>query len=77
MPRKMTKAQFKALRAAANRERGNICPTVGVNAAASDALVAALDRAGFITWDGEPWKSAPRINDAGRAALEEEKADAA
>jgi hypothetical protein len=69
MPRDLTKAQLRALCNAAGRERGNICPTVGVYAAASDALVAALDRAGFVTWDGEAWKSAPRVNDAGRAAL--------
>lgn len=65
----LSPAQFKALSLAALRVRGNICPTVGVHAAASDALVKALADKGFVQWDGEPWQSAPRINEAGRCAV--------
>lgn len=67
---KLTNAGRKALLRAANREGGNLCPVVGVHAAAETRLLEALDRCGFIAWDGgAPFKGAPRITDAGRAAL--------
>jgi hypothetical protein len=70
----LTKAQRKALCRAAKRERGNICPIPGVHANAETMLLDALDRRGFIAWDGPSpatphMRGAPRINDAGRAAL--------
>lgn len=67
---KLTEAQRRALSTAAKRERGNICPTRGVHAAASDQLVAALDRRGFIDWiGGGPYGGVPVISQAGRDAL--------
>ena len=65
----ITKAMLKSLTAAATRNRANICPIKGVHAAAEGALIEAMDRVGFIAWDGEPYKSVPRINDHGREAL--------
>jgi hypothetical protein len=70
MERTISEAQIFALRIAARRERGNIRPVLGPQSVA-DNIVAALDRRGFVTWDGEPDKSAPRINDAGRAVVAE------
>ena len=66
----LTKPQAKALRHAAKREGGNLCPVVGVFANAETMLLNALDRKGLIAWDGgQPHKGAPRINSAGRAAI--------
>jgi len=56
---------LKALRNAAARERGNICPIAGLHAAAETQLLAALDRRGLITWNG----AVPRISDAGRLTV--------
>lgn len=66
--RVLSKAMLKALRNAASRERGNICPIAGVHANAEVMLLKAIEKRGFIEWDGDPWKSAPRVNDAGRTA---------
>jgi hypothetical protein len=63
-------AQRKALMKAASRERANICPVIGVHAAAEQSLIEALDRRGFILWDGP----VPRISDAGRKAVESHRA---
>lgn len=57
--------QFKVLSLAASRERGNVCPTVGVHAAAQKAVLRALEKKGLIYVDNY----APRINEAGRAAI--------
>lgn len=68
----LSEAQMKALAKAASRERGNFCPIVGVRAAAETALLTALDKRGFVQWDsGTPFHGAPRITDAGRAAVAE------
>jgi hypothetical protein len=64
----LSPAMLKALRKAASREHANICPVVGVHAAAEQALIDALDRRGMIAWDNDR-KMAPRISDAGRAAI--------
>ena len=64
MNKPLSRAQIKALRKAANRVSGRLCPVVGVHAAAETALLAALLRRGLIV-DGP----APRINEAGRAAV--------
>lgn len=69
MSNQMTPAMRKALERAASRETAAICPIVGVYANAADVLLEAMERRGFIKWDGEPWKTAPRISDAGRSAL--------
>lgn len=61
----LSKAQIKALAKAASRPSGCLCPIVGVHAAAETALLAALSRRGLII-DGP----APRISDAGRAAIQ-------
>ncbi len=61
----MTSAQRKALRNAAARPRGNICPTADVHAGASQRLCDALVRQGYAYMDGP----SPRITDAGRAAI--------
>ena len=71
---KLTAAMTNALWVAAQRERGTLCPVIGrhgskVNAAAEQAMLEALDRRGFIAWDGEPHYSIPRISEAGRGAL--------
>ena len=66
----MSPAGRRALERAAYRERGNICPVVGVHAAAETQLINALDREGYVDWDnGIPHQSAPRINATGRAML--------
>lgn len=60
-------AGIKALKRAAARERGNICPA-GLIAAAETKLLEGLDRRGMIEWDGGvPNKGAPRISARGRA----------
>lgn len=61
----ITPAMRRALSKAATRERGNICPVRGVHAAAEDMLIKAMERRGFITWDG----LIPRISDTARTAL--------
>lgn len=63
----LPKGMQHALKAAARRERGNICPIIGVHGAAEDALIAAMEVRGFIVWDGR----APRISQAGRDAAAE------
>lgn len=69
----LTPAGRRALERAAKRERGNICPS-GLPGNADTMLLKGLDARGFITWDGGvPFKGAPRINDAGRAALAEQE----
>ena len=61
----MTPAQRKALSVASRRERKNICPVIGVHAAAEQSLIDVLVRRGWAYMDGP----APRISDAGLAAL--------
>lgn len=79
----LTPAMKRALRRAAARERGNICPTAS-HANAQTMLIKALDRRGYIVWDRpegleingkliKPW-GAPRISEAGRAAIAREDA---
>lgn len=65
----LTKAQRRALANAAKRDGGNVCPVVGVHAAAEMALLYALLRKGLIEGMDENGMGVPRINDAGRAAL--------
>lgn len=67
----MTPAMFRALSKAAKRERWNICPIRGVHAAAETVLLAAMDRRGFIDWDGHPHMSSPRISRKGYRAIAE------
>lgn len=68
---KLSEPMRRALVTASTRERANICPIVGVHAAAEDVLIEALERRGLIEWDGGvPFKSAPRINAAGRLAVQ-------
>jgi hypothetical protein len=68
---KLSDAQIRVLNRAARRAEGNVCPTPGVSAAAQDRLLEALDRRGLITWDGGvAFKGAPRINEAGRRAVQ-------
>ncbi len=79
-PHKLTPAMVKALGRAAARERGNYCPVPSVHANAETMLLNALDRRGFIVWDnpeprfGNSGSGAPRITDAGRAAIAQAKA---
>lgn len=61
----ISKAGMKALKRAAKRKRGNLCPVVGVHAAAETALLESLERRGLIYLDG----IVPRISDAGRIAV--------
>lgn len=64
-PGPLTPAQERALQRAASRPNGCICPVVGrMGPAAETALIAALRRKGWATDD-----AAPRITDAGRAAI--------
>lgn len=70
----MSPAQIYALKCAAKRPRRNVLPMLGIRGCIKDALLKALERRGFIAWDGEPWKSVPRITDAGIAAVSEEVA---
>jgi hypothetical protein len=71
-------AMVRALVRAAKRERGNICPIVGVHAAAEQKLIEAMDRRGFIKWDKpEGYQigsytsyGAPRISPRGFAAID-------
>jgi hypothetical protein len=60
----MTPAQRRVLETATERERGNVCPTVGIYAGAQDALLRSLRTRGWIT--DEP---APKITTAGRQAV--------
>lgn len=68
MAKPLTEAQFKVLRRATRRERGNICPIIDVRifAAAEMAVIYALLRKGLIDSDRIPF-----ITDAGRRAVEE------
>lgn len=59
--------QFKVLSLAASRERGNVCPTTNIHAASQKTVLRALEKKGLIYWDNY----APRINEAGRAAIAE------
>ena len=61
----MTPAMRKALRVAARRERGNVCPVVGVHSNAETMLIEALYRRGWIDCTRIPY-----ITAAGRAAIE-------
>jgi hypothetical protein len=61
----MTEAMRRAIKTAAERERGTYCPIKGVHAAAETMLLEALDRRGFIEWDGP----IPHVNDSARAAI--------
>lgn len=61
----LTRPMLTALRTAAARPSGNVCPTVGLRAAAHTALLAALWRRGLIWQDG----SIIRINARGRAVV--------
>src|SRR5258708_4399386 len=73
----LTPAMLRVLQVAASRERGNICPTRGVWAAAQTRLIEAMDRHGFIAWEkpegyligDKTFYGAPRISEAGRAAV--------
>lgn len=67
----MSPAQRKALTKAASRERGSVCPIVGVHAHAETLILQALERRGLIFWDGG---HCPRISDAGRKAIESHRA---
>ena len=64
MDKPLSRAQLKALKKAASRTSGCLCPVVGVHAAAETALLAALLRRGLII-DGP----APRISDVGREVV--------
>lgn len=64
-----TPAMLKALKRAAGRENGNVCPIVGVHAAAEMSLLFALRRRGVIDGMDENGMGAPRINEKGRAAV--------
>lgn len=67
---RLTRPMLMALRRAAKRERGNICPVAGKCRAASEmSLLHALRRRGLITGMDENGMGAPYINDAGRAAI--------
>jgi len=76
----MTPAMKKALERAAKRERGNICPIVGVWANAEQKLIEAMDRRGYIVWDDPVGHTinggtyihhgAPRISPLGFAAID-------
>jgi len=61
----MTSAQRRALETAASREHKNICPVRGIHAAAETAVIKALDRQGYIEWDGH----VPRISQLGQRAI--------
>ena len=68
----MTPAMRRALERAAKRERGNICPIVGCWANAETMLIKAMDRRGYIAWDGgDAICGVPRISAVGRAAIAE------
>jgi hypothetical protein len=64
---KISATQFKVLRRATQRERGNICPIVDcrIFAGSEMAVIHALHRRGLITDDRIPY-----ITDAGRKAVE-------
>ena len=69
--REPSPAQAAALKKAALRPRGTLCPVIGargfkVNAAAETALLESLYRRG---WAENPNGCRPVITDAGRAAI--------
>jgi hypothetical protein len=57
---------LKALKAAAARPRGTVCPIPGVHAAAEKALLDAMWRRGLIEYDGP----IPYISKAGYSAAD-------
>lgn len=61
-----TPAMHRALKAAAARPRGTVCPIPGVHAAAETALLDAMLRRGLIEYDGQ----IPYISQAGYNAAE-------
>lgn len=72
----MTPAMLRALMKAASRERHNICPIRGVWANAETMLIDAMDKRGFIAWDGGGkqvgdyiTRGVPRISEAGLRAI--------
>lgn len=67
---KLSAPMLNALKRAAGRERGNVCPVAGKCRAASEmSLLHALRRRGLIDGMDENGMGAPYINDAGRAAV--------
>jgi hypothetical protein len=67
----LTDAQYEALRVAATRKRGNVCPTYA-RGAAQTARLKSLRALGYIAdmvEDGRTLSGVPVITDAGRAAL--------
>jgi hypothetical protein len=65
----VTTPMLKALTMAAKRERGNVCPIVGVHSNAETMLLHALRRRCLIDGMDENGMGVPRINEAGRAAV--------
>jgi hypothetical protein len=69
MAKPITEAQLYALKRAARRERGNLCPSA-LRGHSETLVLQALTNRGLIDWDsGVPFKGAPRINDAGREVV--------
>lgn len=70
MAHKLSPTAMRILKTAADRERGNICPTghTAVTGIAQSAIINALERRGLIAHDGI-WT----ITDAGRALVETER----
>lgn len=66
MPKLLSPAQRRVLKDAADRPRGNVCPTRGLHGEVQTAVLRALDGAGLIDnfENGYPF-----INDFGRAAV--------
>jgi hypothetical protein len=61
----------RALAGAAKRERGNVCPILGVHSNAEMMLLHGLRRRGLIEGMDENGMGVPYISDAGRAAIAE------
>ena len=64
----MTPTQYEVLTRAANRERGNICPTPGLHHGPQKMVLASLERKGWIDMNG----GFPIITLSGRDAREQE-----
>lgn len=64
----LTKAMLRALKAAAQRERGTICPIRGVHGFAEEALLQALIVRGLAEFSEERGPNIPVISATGRAA---------